>query len=972
MRSLLLAAMMIVTMAPVAQAQGLGLAPPVNTFSISYFGHMEVVTDGATSDVWALEDTGLEVAHHSATGPGPWTPVPNRVRDGGPIPRRVAVGFFPQTGLAAFDPAPGPGRGPGGARVYAVSVPAPRVPSLAEAQLWEFNTSTATWRSLSHYPGVSFGSSPAISAALIGGVRAWIAVRASNGHVYTCDYLDLDSPACHWTDLDPSGTHLAATSSDVAIVDGLHGPHILTVRATGIAEIYEYATRQWHDLPVPRTEWLVTPGGIAALSLSTPGNREIRLVAGGHVNGGQGNDSLFVATTRNGTDWVWEEMLAPGDGPFFYRTVVRNTVDIAARNISRSGRPNYDVAVYADAFGPEGQVFIPCLLPSRFGVVDGVRSCVSDVSDGALRTMPLPADLDPQTSFLGFSVAGVVLPPGQFGISSFRGFTTGILARVGYVYQFDSTADGLDQPIWSNLLTPRNPIVTLPGGQQEFSGDEFFGTVALMDTFGTVWRSLDDGNTWPSTTQPLPFGVQIPASLGGSRLPRACGDTNLGYDSAGNLYITSLANSFFGLTTQCRSSIGQRDSFADSILIARVPAGSPLGTPTTPLAIPSTRLVIPPGCTPTLTNNCAPMDRPWLAVRHDVPDFVFLTWTANQLGHLAYCMGSDCSAPTSNWCPTQPVSAVGPPGEGPAPPFALPSTCAGLGCAIAQAGDNNVWIAVDGDTACTDGLGAYAVGFRQILNLPLLDNTCAVVPLLSVPECIYFTAGPLMGQTQLVQTPGPTPGTALNPGLNARWGISLVGAPDTGDILFAAPAGVNLTTGAPCGPATTDPNCRIDVLLLRRDAATRRWCGRTDACESAPFAADHRFSANGDPMSQQQDHGLPVAAFYAYGQASAYWMDFRPSPLVPTPTSPTRHDDTLYYNARRLTRYGSGDTIVASAEVLNWPQALGVPVLYQVAPKSYLDVDSMATEALHSHEAHFFYSTGQVVTILSSPRDPPR
>ncbi len=213
------------------------------------------------------------------------------------------------------------------------------------------------------------------------------------------------------------------------------------------------------------------------------------------------------------------------------------------------------------------------------------------------------------------------------------------------------------------------------------------------------------------------------------------------------------------------------------------------------------------------------------------------------------------------------------------------------------------------------------------------------------------------------------------PGGDARWPNSLAGAPDSGDILFTLTEAVDLA-GGPCDAATVDPDCRINVLMLRRNATTGRWCGaQPGTCRAPPFRVDSSFFANGDTAGQQQDQALPVPAFYSYGQTSVYWMDFGVSPLVPG--SAFRHDDTRYDYHMRLTRYapGAGDRVVATAETLGWPSTL-VPIPYDVsAPNSraYGDVDFMAAAPLHGHSIHVLnpITSSRVVTILSSPRSPP-
>ena len=159
--------------------------------------------------------------------------------------------------------------------------------------------------------------------------------------------------------------------------------------------------------------------------------------------------------------------------------------------------------------------------------------------------------------------------------------------------------------------------------------------------------------------------------------------------------------------------------------------------------------------------------------------------------------------------------------------------------------------------------------------------------------------------------------------------------------------------------------------MLRRDAARAQWCGASGDCVAAPFVVDHRFVAATDTPSQQEDHALPVSAFYAYGQASVHWIDFRGSPLLAGSTF--IHTDTSYQYRRMLVRYRAS-AIVTATESPAWPSALGA-VPYRGTGRAYGDVDFMAAATLHGHSLHLFYSLpapNQTVTVLSSPRSPPQ
>jgi hypothetical protein len=190
--------------------------------------------------------------------------------------------------------------------------------------------------------------------------------------------------------------------------------------------------------------------------------------------------------------------------------------------------------------------------------------------------------------------------------------------------------------------------------------------------------------------------------------------------------------------------------------------------------------------------------------------------------------------------------------------------------------------------------------------------------------------------------------------------------------MFSAGTGSSVPAGTVC--TMSDVACRTDILLLRRNAATGHWCGPStgpdsaNPCLRAPFLVDRRFIANSDAPSLREDHNLPAGAFYAYGQTSIYWMDFRPS--VDT--------DSSYYYCRQLVRFQIGpiDRVLGPNELCGWPTSAGLPLTYWASGRAYGDVDFMAVAPLHAHSFHLFRRTPpaitEVVTILSSPRDPPR
>jgi hypothetical protein len=886
----------------------------------------------------------------------------------------------------------------------------------------------------------------AVRVTEVAGDHVWFAQYEPSN---TCG----SAPAVTWTDasaLDPTGNSFAADGSDVAVVSvpaalvgggaALAGSHLFVITARGTVRHFDVRSGRWSDVgstgapvgastrpPFRGSPWQVSGGAIQAILYPLP-TPELRVLVGAHSTERNLLDSIFIARTTNGATWGWTQMLMGATST--------GTATPYPASIATSFRTNTalseDLEQVIYATEQNGDTMFFCSVPTLGLIID--RPFNDSVCFEFNRYRMLhPPDMGPVAGIppspprvvgagrdlLGSSVVGEVVPdPGwlvdhhcasptspcaQDAPSALRAFVTGDIAKAGYVYEMEAVnapghSDAPAVSIWHNLLAPHDPTTTLPlvstntcgfAGSGEFSADEYFGVVALMDTCGTLWRSFDDGMSWDTGIAALPSGATLRfPTIGGpscTPTPRCClagspgcapadacecaaslSDANIGYDSMGNLYLTTLSDAALPF----RSS--------NSIVIRRVSGFTPIGAPSTALVVPTSVHVVP---------DQLALDRPWLVVRRDVPDFVLLAWSNDGTfgtdgGSFTYCSGGDsggnCASPTARWCPGPAPSS---PPLSPRRAFELPGDCGGGGCPMTQAGDGSIWMALSPDRGCcitgtaclvdddchggtcANGLCGCPtttnVGFRQIRNLGSLGATCQA-PDWSPPECMYYTAGPPtptspMSPSQLVQISGNTVAG------EARWPNVLAGARDSGDILFTVPGGSDLSGGR-C--LTSTGPCRIDTLMLRRDAATRRWCGSSGTCLAAPFVADRRFVANGDDPSLQEDHTIPVPGFFDYGQASAYWMDFRSSPGT----------DVNYEYRRRLLRY-SGDSILFSEEsAQGWPQSLGVPVPIVIGFQAYGDVDFMATPHLHAHSIHLFAprSPGTVVTITSSPRTPPQ
>ena len=993
------------------------LAPPrvaaQNTRSISSMGHMAVLADG--SGVFAVENSGT-LAFHSAITAGPWREFPAPVFPRSVCASCAACGtcaapplqLYPMTGAVAAHTSRF------GEHALAVAA----FSGLVFPSLWDFNVGGECWtyldaeKWLTGNPAVAAVESGgrvfvAVRSAFDSHVRIGSYIPQSS-----CRTSLVVGARIAWTDVTLSGDpSVDGAASDLSMIDvpagtvavagplgrtiQLHVPahaQVFGVTSGGVLNtcaVQRDESCPWRTIGTPGPDWRVSTGGVSAALIETrdlAGNvtaTEYRVAVGARPRVDALFDSLFLARSNDLVNWRWTALdpvdsVSPELIRYGFATPSHNSLDSSVRQVTTFlGLSSVYHTVYVNDF--LGNVLVPCIVPvglppaSTIPITDPFHhaTCQLAGGTGSLPTMPHPPDLQPiQLGFpilrqdaIGPAVAGVVVPDPSSTVSDVRGrpnvyraFTPGSLATSGYLYEMESVSDGIRQPIWQNLLAPHSSVVDLavPPVTQEYSADEFFGTVAELDTPGNVWRSANDGNRWSGVSSPFPSGGRFPV-IGGRGQAVNGSDSNLGYDQAGNLYLTTLADA-------------TPPSQVNSIIISRVPAATPLGSFSTPRVIPSTfgGSLIPP--------IRATADRPWLAVLRNRPNFVMLTWDwAGRFGRIAYCnagLTGDCSAASAPWCPAAPA------GTGNVPRgFFLPSDCIGGGCPIAQAGDGTVWVAISEDPVCQESRPTFdppdimrnSFGLRQITNLDDLDSNCRPPQLSEIPECIYYTTivddfahiSPSHPRFQLVHVGNTAPGP------DARWVDPLVGAPDSGDILLGFRDYVDLN-GNPCS-AIADGPCRVEVRMLRRDATTGRWCGTTNgSCLRPPiFMSDPAYSANADPGGRQVDHTLIVLGFYSYGQASSYWMDFSSSPGT----------DLTYDHRRRLTRYWPGaDVVGVSSVTAPWPSTLPVPTPYVAQARIYGDIEYMATARLHSHSLHLFAPGGaqqRVVTILSSPRTPP-
>lgn len=848
-----------------------------STQSVNPNGPMAVVADGSGEQrLYTLNVAGTQVFWRRATGSDGWHILNNP----------SGVTFYPVTGLIAASP------GAGAGRVFAVSTG-----TSTTAHLWELNPSTNVWRDMGLPSGGNISTSPAMAAGT-NGTSTWVAFRTTDSRIWSCFYIQ-PTGTCFWEDETCIDGTCHNASSGIAVVAGVE-THFFTINSSAVLQRFDWNSVTWSSIVSP-TGITLTP---AAISGVAPGS-ELRVVMGGHASGSSVDRLELARSTDGGATWAWyrlQSSVEPVDG---YSTPFRSSLSYALR----SGGSEQFIAVQNFA----GDRMYGCRVPT----LPSGGGTVSCLTMSGYSYLSQPRDMRVGRDTLGRPVTASVSASIEY-----QGFSPGFLtSNIVYAFALDFPP-GFLTPVWQNLLAPHDAFTVLPlssGLAGEFTGDEFTGTVAVTDTFGHVWRSVNDGSSWSGPTNAF-------SGLAGTFV----GDTNLNYDAAGTLYTTTMWDQVM-LPTH-------------SMAIASVAAGSPLGAFSTATIIPPASQIV--------------FDRPWLTARRDVPNFLIGTFAANDgLGRIIYCDGSaDCATTPAAWCPRS-TSAT---------QFVPPSSCrVGGGCPVAVNGTGQVWIALHGDAGCSSRAGLTVVGIRQIVNVTSLGTTCTAPVLAPTPECIYYTATPTSGGQHHV----------LNVGGQGAWSLRLMGSPDSSDIALVVRDYVDLSGNA-CD--ATDVSCRSEQRLLRRDDATGRWCGVTPgaACLLPPFTipattVSVSYSANGDQMVPLAwvDHVLPQMAFQDFGQVSAFWMDFRGDPS----------NDLQYDFRRRWVRYQSGTIgtpIVATTETVAWPTSLPLPATYQPPQANYLDVDQTASAHLHAHSFHVVYAAGTgartIFTVLSSPQAPPQ
>ncbi len=395
------------------------------------------------------------------------------------------------------------------------------------------------------------------------------------------------------------------------------------------------------------------------------------------------------------------------------------------------------------------------------------------------------------------------------------------------------------------MLTARDVVGWGDGSAKldgEVSGAAFWGDIALIDIYGNVVRSVDDGSTW---TVPKDFIVTDRD------------DTNIAYDSNGTLYITNMSG---GITPSQISSCG---GLTCGLVIARATG---LTTFTAP------HYVGP------IANYLT--DRPWMTADKSRPNFLYAAWHGatsqhTSLGYFTYCHGGPNGTTTcdndSAWCTPWALPVRLPP-----QPYDRVSTY------LVESGAGAVWLALGYDTACDPIPSPYdaSVGIRKISNWQDLGASCTTPDWSSEPvQCLYYRVNQASGSQYHPESPVPDAGVTASPGNYRRWSSRLQVSQDGNlAVTLQALTGVNINgNDSPC--TSSYSQCRLDVFTAIYSPGTG-WCLPSGGCSnSAPVNQTQMYRANRDSFSQWVDHTVPATMIFNYGIVANSWYDFRNDPV---------------------------------------------------------------------------------------------
>ncbi len=294
----------------------------------------------------------------------------------------------------------------GYSRVFAISA--------TDGTLRELRADDGTWRSLGN-PGVSLAGAPFAAAAAPGsnGYVA-VAVRLSNGHIWTC-HLGSSASSCIWEDESiRRGTHLASGNS----IEIAYNPYTADVDVFSVAsgtsnvlQRYSWRADQWQNLPaLPTSPYSYVLDG--SISAAGPAN-DFRVLVTAWDQYSVG-DVLFVASSSNGgSTWTWTQLAAVDSYTWLSPNSGVNWQGPAIDQVygTYDGWTGF-TAFFTNAYMVEGWA---CHEPSS--VSGGTATCWG--YNGGL-----PPDLKPGRDIIGPSIVGSVDQSGS------NGYTVGQMRNI--------------------------------------------------------------------------------------------------------------------------------------------------------------------------------------------------------------------------------------------------------------------------------------------------------------------------------------------------------------------------------------------------------------------------------------------------------------------------------------------------------------------------------------------------------------
>lgn len=701
------------------------------------------------------------------------------------------------------------------------------------AALWEYapnSDGSGSWRNISNGAGPVLSNTPQTAAGVDHYGNVVVAVRASNGHVWTC-WVPSATQNCAWTDGSIiGGTYLADTNGPIGVNPSSFNNtfEIYSIAGSGGSFSPPGALQRWtwggswDNVGVPPSPVGTTVDFVGIQARTVSGYTDVVVAGWDHMSAG---DTLQLAQITSGTGWSWHNLGGPSAG-FSY----------SLNNIAWGTNGITDM-IWVETLG--GQALWRCQLSGS--------SCAQWQNVGA------PVDERPGWDGLGGGVWGDVS----------HAYVTGTLNLAqDYIYGYNTG--------WENHLTYRSQTTNLPNTDPvtgitlnlgEYAAQEYYGTVAVTASHliynqsirTAFWISQDDGSSFSGPT--FPFEGTSANCLNNNNCSQ--GDESVAYDASGDLYVSVIAPSILVVPVR----INRRDA----------------GVWETPFIVP-----------PAVASN---LDRPMMVADRLLPGTLYMTFAAATANNFVYCdQSADCARSSATWCPTSGVAYSLPSAsncQAIFPPGTNPQTAAGVGCPLTQAGDGQLWVAINDDSSCpaNDFGGTYppfcsssscdlstprtrAIGIRQLNPTHGSCSPGSQAPVSAVPECLYYVQPAL---TQLRPSATDFFGQANGPGMYRHWGAVLSAARDSGVISLTLESARDIATGQPC---STGSACRMEVYFATRIPGSG-WCGAN--CQSGgPWNLSNMLVVNTDTyLHRQTDHirGSPV--LLDYGQALITWLDWR-------------------------------------------------------------------------------------------------